>query len=181
MNNRPLTASRAQSGRSGPISVNHALRPDFSVCNKIAYSRTDCRRQMGLGPLDNGSQAAAAEPIYAGASLKGHFKITRAGIIPEGPAYSMPKDTQQSFLAYYERKGKRTPGPDEHSKELSWNNRSSKFGAGGDRKTFCDEAIAHSKEVPGPEEYDPMVYQWAKTDDTKADLKYQHIPLGKME
>jgi hypothetical protein len=54
-------------------------------------------------------------------------------------------------LAYYERKGKRTPGPDEHFKELTWNNISSKFGAGGDRKTFCDEAIAHSAQVPGPE------------------------------
>ena len=70
-------------------------------------------------------------------------------------------------MAYYERKGKRTPGPDEHFKELSWNNISSKFGAGGDRKTFCDEAIAHSAQVPGPEEYDPKVYQ--------------HVPLGKME
>jgi len=100
---------------------------------------------MGLAdnPTDSGSHGGA-EPIYAGASLKGHFKITRAGIIPTGPAYSMPQDTQQSFLAYYERKGKRTPGPDEHYKELSWHNISSKFGAGADRKTFCDEAIAHS-------------------------------------
>lgn len=79
----------------------------------------------------------------------------------------MPKDTQQSFLAYYERKGKRTPGPDEHSKELPWTAISSKFGAGGDRKTFCDDAIAHAAQWTGKEEYDPSVYQ--------------SVPLGKIE
>ena len=123
-----------------------------------------------MGLPDNsiaGSQTATVEPNYAGASLKGHFKITRAGIIPSGPAYSMPQDTQQSFLAYYERKGKRTPGPDEHYKELSWNSIASKFGAGADRKSYIDEAIERSHQIPGPEEYDPKVYQ--------------HTPLGNME
>ena len=81
----------------------------------------------------------------------------------------MPKDTQQSFLAYYERRGKATPGPDEHYQEMTWNNISSKFGAGSKkgRQTFCEEAMAHSQRVPSPTHYDPE--------------KYQRSVLGKME
>ena len=71
-------------------------------------------------------------------------------------------------MAYYERKGKATPGPDEHCKELSWVNISSKFGAGGDRKTVFDDAAERSKKIPGPEEYDLSEV-------------YAHVPLGKME
>ena len=80
----------------------------------------------------------------------------------------MPQDTQQSFLAYYERKGKATPGPDEHYKELSWVKRSSNFGKGSDRKTVFDDAAERAKKVPGPEQYE-------------LDEVFAHVPLGKME
>jgi hypothetical protein len=54
------------------------------------------------------------------------------------------------MLAHIERRAKATPGPDEHSQELSWKAIGGNFGAGAKgRKTFCDEAIAHSKKTPG--------------------------------
>ncbi len=40
----------------------------------------------------------------------------------------MPKDTQQSMLAYYERKGRAVPAPNEHYKELTWKSKGARFG-----------------------------------------------------
>lgn len=135
---RPKTAN---SRSSGAVSVNHNLfapRPDFKVVNQIANNRVDCRRQFGLNDYRTDASATTAEPPYAGASLKGKFKITRAGIVPNEPAYSMPRDTQQSFLAYYERKGKRTPAPGAHHYELPKDQIGGEFGKGAIRKTFLD-------------------------------------------
>lgn len=54
------------------------------------------------------------------------------------------------MLANVERRAKATPGPDEHSKDLSWKAIGGNFGAGTKgRKTFCDEAIAQGKKTPG--------------------------------
>jgi hypothetical protein len=55
----------------------------------------------------------------------------------------MPKDKNSSMLANIERRAKATPGPDEHSKDLSWKAPGSNFGVGTKgRKTFLDEAMA---------------------------------------
>ena len=94
---------------NGPVKVNHG----FSWVNNVAVNRNDCRRQMGLGDKLDGNITSSEAPNVA-ATQKGKSNITRAGILSQAPGYSMPKDTQQSFLAHYERKGKATPGPDEH-------------------------------------------------------------------
>lgn len=94
--NRPKTAN---SRSSGAVSVNHSInmtapRPDFKVVNEIGNGRVDCRRYFGKPDEKTNPSVTTAEPPYAGASLKGKFKITRFGIIPKEPAYSMPRDTQ---------------------------------------------------------------------------------------
>lgn len=62
----------------------------------------------------------------------------------------MPKDKNSSMLANIERRAKATPGPDEHSKDLSWKAPGSNFGVGTKgRKTFLDEAMAEGKKTPG--------------------------------
>ena len=62
----------------------------------------------------------------------------------------MPKDKNQSMLATVERRAKATPGPDEHSKDLSWKKAGGNFGVGTKgRKTFLDDVIAAAKKTPG--------------------------------
>lgn len=85
-----------------------------------------------------------------GASRGGKFKITSASIHSSAPGYTMPKDKNSSMLANLERRAKATPGPDEHSKELSWKKAGGNFGVGTKgRKTFLDEAVAKAKKTPG--------------------------------
>jgi len=66
---------------------------------------------MGLKDCPTDSSTTSKAMLVPGANDKSKFKITRSGIEYSGPAYSMPKDTEQSFLRFYERKGKATPGP----------------------------------------------------------------------
>jgi hypothetical protein len=85
-----------------------------------------------------------------GASRGGKFKITSSAINYSTPGYTMPKDKNQSMLANVERRAKATPGPDEHSKDLSWKKAGGNFGVGTKgRITFLDEAIAAAKKTPG--------------------------------
>ena len=59
-----------------------APRPDYKIVNEIGNARIDCRRYFGKPDERTNPSVTTAEPIYAGASLKGKFKITRAGIVP---------------------------------------------------------------------------------------------------
>jgi hypothetical protein len=91
--------------------------------------------------------------VLAGATGKS-FVITRAGIVHQSPGYTMPKDKNVSMLALVEKRAKLTPGPDEHSTDLSWNAIYGNFGAGKPgRKTFFDDAMKRSEKIPCPTEY----------------------------
>ena len=81
--------------------------------------------------------------------------IRSGGLMPCNPSYTMPKDTQQSMLAIYEKRSRATPAPHDHHTDLSWKSVFGKFGGGSTRKTFCDDAMAHSQKIPSPCKYDP--------------------------
>ena len=96
----------------------------------------------------------------------------------------MPKDTKQTMLAQYERRGKASPAPGHSHQPLSWKGLGGDFsaatkfvpetspdrrnrGAGPGAKdekvskprfqrlTFCDEAANRSRKVPSPGRYRP--------------------------
>jgi len=58
------------------------------------------------------------------------------------------------MLAQYERRSRATPAPGHNDKDLSWKGTLGKFGDGGDRVTFCEEAQRQSRKVPSPSRYD---------------------------
>lgn len=107
----------------------------------------------------SGKQAKADEPIYAGVSLSGPIKVVRPGALPNNPQYTVPKDENQSMLAIYERRSRAVPAPGHANTELTWKSVGAKFsGKEGEeykRKTFCDDAINHSRKVPSPCKYEP--------------------------
>mmetsp|Transcript_11190 Transcript_11190/g.18810 ORF Transcript_11190/g.18810 Transcript_11190/m.18810 type:complete len:158 (-) Transcript_11190:360-833(-) len=113
---------------------------------------------MGISPRAGPAIEKGDGPIETMVSLRGKFKITRAGIENQGPGYSIPKDSNQSMLAVYERRGRQIPGPDEHAMPLSWKSVGGKFGGNPDqkfeRRTFCDDAIRKASKVPSPGKYD---------------------------
>ena len=118
---------------------------------------------MGLDPQPDKSDAKSDLP-YAGPSYV-REKVIRAGPLHNNPAYSMPKDTQQSMLAIYEKRSKATPASQDHHKDLEWKSILGKFGAGSTRLTFCDDAMRHSRKVPSPSKYDYDMEQWGKFDE----------------
>jgi hypothetical protein len=97
------------------------------------------------------------------ASQNGKFKITTQmidsgahGFKSGTPGYSIPKDTKQSMLAVYEKRGKEVPGPGQFNCELKWTASTAKWGGPKNisfRKTFCDEAARRSQQVPSPATY----------------------------
>lgn len=97
------------------------------------------------------------------------------------PSYSMPKDTQQSMLAVYERRSRATPAPHDHHTDLEWTSVLGKFGGGSTRTTFCDEAMRRSVKVPSPSRYDPDMEQWGQFDHHDRYQKVKFVTLGKME
>ena len=83
------------------------------------------------------------------------------------PSWQFPKDEKQKYINHITRAAKGKPGPDTHYRPMSWKINQKNFGLGAARKTFTDDAQAHSKKVPAPTSYNP-----------KSRFK---IPLGKME
>jgi hypothetical protein len=119
---------------------------EFAWSNSIGANRVDVQRYEGIR-VDKVPSCVIGHPMD-GASRGGKFKITSANAT--APGYTMPKDKNSSMLANIERRAKATPGPDEHSKDLSWKSTGGNFGAGTKgRKTFLDEAINEGKKGPG--------------------------------
>jgi hypothetical protein len=136
---------------------------DFAWTNTVGNSRVDVQRYQGI-KVDQVARCVIGHPMD-GASKGGKFKITSS--MAEAPGYTMPKDKNSSMLAQVERRAKNTPGPGEHSKELSWKSIGGNFGAGTKgRITFLDEAVTQSKKTPG------LIYN--------LDVPNK-IPQGKME
>jgi len=145
--------------------------------NTVALGRTDCRRQLGLDPAVPDDGQDAGSELYAGPSKEG----ARHRIRVVNPSWTMPKDTQQSMLAVYERRSRATPAPHDHHTDLDWNTIYGKFGAGSLRKTFCDDAMTHSRKVPSPSRYEPDTEQWGQFDEHDRFQKIKFVRLGKME
>ena len=85
------------------------------------------------------------------------------------------------MLAIYEKRSRATPAPHDHHQDLNWNTIYGKFGAGSTRKTFFDDAIAHSAKVPSPNKYDPDMEQWGRFDHHNRYKKFKFVKLGKMK
>jgi hypothetical protein len=107
--------------------------------------------------------------------------IRSGGLLPANPSYTMPKDTQQSMLAVYERRSRATPAPHDHHTDLDWRSVLGRFGAGSLRKTFCDDAAERSAKIPSPSKYDTDMEQWGKFDHHDRYQKVKFVTLGKME
>ena len=87
---------------------------------------------------------------------------------PDGQIrYTIPKNTKGDFHSITIKGQSKLPGPGTHHSVASWKINQKNFGTGPPRKTFTDEAEAHSKKLPAPSTYK---------------IKYQHkMLLGQME
>ena len=112
----------------------------------------------------NSGSCNPSELMIAGSTGFGRPSISKQGIPTREPQYSIPKDTNQSFIAANIRKGKATPGPADHYQELTWKSVGGNFGGGFEknkkgngRQTFLDEAIQISKKgQTSPTRYNPQ-------------------------
>ena len=84
------------------------------------------------------------------------YRVPYNGLSYKYPDYSIPKDQNTTYFKHVTRHSVGKPAPTHYYKPLSWTTSSSKFGVGSKRKTFTDEAVAHSKVVPAPTRNDKM-------------------------
>ncbi|CDW82305.1 UNKNOWN [Stylonychia lemnae] len=132
---RPQTAFTQQSSQSTIISARTGppqshLHDRGHSLNTISYS-------------DNKSSAFGIEG----------YKMPYHGLPPREPKYSVPRDKLQNFLQQTQRRGKLLPAPNQYHKPLTWETKNGQFGKNSIRKTFTDDAIKHSKQVPAPNVY----------------------------
>lgn len=112
----------------------------------------------------------------------------KCGLLKKEPKYTIKKDGDtnkgQSFINTVEKqakttpasnayfaKGKREPAGTSMDPRLKWSASNGCFHRGGARKTFTDEAAAHSKKIPAPSFY------YGKG--VNRDNKYK-VPMGKI-
>ncbi len=85
------------------------------------------------------------------------YKLPKYGLPPRNPNYSVPKDKLSNFLEMTQRRAKLLPAPNQYHKPLTWSTSNGNFGKNSRRKTFTDEVMKISKEVPSSATYDPHV------------------------
>eukprot|EP00347_Sterkiella_histriomuscorum_P000753 403374637 len=81
------------------------------------------------------------------------YKIPFHGLLPREPKYTIPKDKLSNFLAQTQKRGKALPASNQYHKPPSWETKNGQFGKSANRKTFTDDAIKHSKQIPAPNIY----------------------------
>ena len=101
--------------------------------------------------------------------VSGYF-MHKCGLLKVEPKYTIKKDGDknkgQSFIDTVEKQAKTTPGSNAYfakgkreasgiakDPRLNWSASNGCFHRGGARKTFTDEAAAHSKKIPAPSFY----------------------------
>eukprot|EP00347_Sterkiella_histriomuscorum_P022174 403331418 len=93
------------------------------------------------------------------------YKLPTVGLPPKNPTCSIPKDKSSNFLAIEQKRARAIPAPDQYHHDASWDVGSGIFGKGAKRKTFTDEVIQRSKQLPSCASYNLE--------------KKEKIPLGK--
>ena len=76
------------------------------------------------------------------------YHMYKYGLPSDIPRWTIPKDEKSNFFNHHTRSVKWIPGPDKYKNDPSWKINQKNFGVGPKRKTFTDEAIEHSKQVP---------------------------------
>ena len=83
------------------------------------------------------------------------YYVEKCGLPKREPNYTIPRDENQNFFKHVTRATRGVPGPNHYARPMSWKTNNGQFGVGPARKTFTDEAVKHSKQVPSCAQYNP--------------------------
>ena len=83
------------------------------------------------------------------------YQIPRAGLLERSPQYSIPKQVGMNFIDQARTHSATSPSPGAYETGIKWSKFTLGTMKGEDRRSFLDQVIKTSRQLPSPDTYSP--------------------------